>query len=325
MKTKVRLYALASRAIASLLVLSLVSPLVAAESAVPAKSPSELLEQGVYSQDTKGDLDAAMGFYEQVVAQAKVGQAIAAEAQYRLAVCYYKKKDYAKASAAFEKVVKDYPDQKELVARANEYLAGAVDLLPAPWVDGEELQMDVKFQSGFKIGAARYTADLDTLNGKKIWRLSSFLFAGVVQLSQVEVEADSFKPIHCHWKHTMLGDADTTYLPGKAEIKLEGKDDVKTTPLDHIVYDNEECIQLIRRLPLATNYTTTLNILTGLGGGSIIPMGVTVSGIENVKTPAGTFECYKVELSVKQSFWYLHRCASLPGEVRRWRRRGGID
>ena len=43
---------------------------------------------------------------------------LAAQAQYRLAVCYYKKKNFAEATAAFEKLVKDYPDQKELIARA---------------------------------------------------------------------------------------------------------------------------------------------------------------------------------------------------------------
>jgi hypothetical protein len=48
-----------------------------------AASPSELLEQGIYSEETKGDVDAALKLYQQVVTEAKAGQAVAAQAQYR--------------------------------------------------------------------------------------------------------------------------------------------------------------------------------------------------------------------------------------------------
>src|SRR2546422_623779 len=88
---------------------------------------------------------------EEEEAEAEGSQEVAAQAQYRLAVCYYKKKNFAEATAAFEKLVKDYPDQKELIARANEYLAGSSALMPAPWVDGEELRLDIKLGGGLKV------------------------------------------------------------------------------------------------------------------------------------------------------------------------------
>src|SRR5712672_2162768 len=69
-----------------------------------APSVSELLEKAIYSEQTKGDLDGAMQLYEQVVAQAKAGQALAAQDQYHLGAWYYKKKDYARANTAFEKL-----------------------------------------------------------------------------------------------------------------------------------------------------------------------------------------------------------------------------
>jgi hypothetical protein len=301
MKTQHPFLSLARRARQSLLLLTL-SGFIGATQAAP--SPSELLEQGIYSEETKGDLDSAMQLYQQVVSEAKTGQALAAQAQYRLGVCLYKKKNFTDATAAFEKLVKDYPEQKELVTRANEYLVGAVALLPAPWVDGEELRLDVILPSGFVIGTARYTADADELAGRKIWRLSSYLYAGIQQFSRVEVEADSFKPIHCFWKHTLIGDADTVYTPGKAELKLQGKDEIKTVELEGVLYDNEEVLALMRRLPLTTNYTTTLRVFSGLGGGAVIPIKLDVTALETVTVSAGTFECFKVELSVKQTFWY---------------------
>ena len=304
MKTKLHLSTLSRRAKTSMLLLSLIGLVGGAQAADPGKSPSEILEQGIYSEETKGDLDAAMQLYQQVVAEAKTGQALAAQAQYRLGVCYYKKKNYTEATAAFAKLTKEYPDQKELVTRANEYLAGATALLPAPWTDGEDLRMDVKFPSGFKLGVTRYSVAADELNGRKIWRLSSQLFAGVQQWSRTEVEADSFKPIHSHWKHTLIGDAETTYSANSAEVKMKGKDEVKKIDLDGVIYDNEEAIQLWRRLPLAPGYKTDMRVLSSLGGGNCVGLKLDVTGPEKVTVPAGTFDCFKVELNIKQTFWY---------------------
>ena len=304
MKTINLLSLLARRASAALCLLSITSLLTTAQ-AVAAASPSELLEQGIYSEETKGDVDAALKLYQQVVAEAKTGQAVAAQAQYRLGVCYHKKKNYAEATSAFEKLLKDYPDQKDLIALANKYLAGAMPLLPAPWVDGEELRLDIKFATGYKLGTVRYRVNAAETNGQKIWRLASRLFAVTQQSSRVEVEADSFKPLHCWWKINLMGEVEVTYLPGQAELRTVGKAAVAKVDLNGVVYDNEEATQLIRRLPLASNYQTTLRIFSGLGGGNIIPLGVKVVGEEKVEVPAGSFDCYKLELNpVNQTFWY---------------------
>ncbi len=294
----------ARRTGAALFLLAVTSVLGTAQLAAAA-SPSELLEQGIYSEETKGDVDAALKLYQQVVTEAKAGQAVAAQAQYRLGICYYKKKNYAEANAAFDKLLKDYPDQKDLIALANKYLTSAMPLMPAPWADGEEMQLDIKFPTGFKIGSACYRVFAGEADGKKIWRLSSHLWAVTQQSSRVEVEADSFKPLHCRWKIGVIGDADVTYSPGYAELKMLGKEGVSKIDLTGVVYDNEEVIQLMRRLPLASDYKTTLHIFTGLGGGNILALEAKVTGQEKVEVPAGTFDCFKVELSlVRQTFWY---------------------
>ena len=270
-----------------------------------AASPSELLEQGIYSEETKGDVDAALKLYQQVVTEAKAGQTVAAQAQYRLGVCYYKKKNFTEAKAAFEKLARDYPDQKDLITLANKYLAGAMPLLPAPWVDGEELQLDIKFPTGFKIGTACYGVNAGETNGQKIWRLRSQLYAGSQQSSRVEVEADSFKPVHCRWRIDVIGVADVTYSGAMAKLRTFPKDESREIDLGGVAYDNEEVIQLMRRLPLADGYKTLLRVFTGLGGGNIISLEAKVTGEEKVEVPAGTFDCCKVELgTVNQTFWY---------------------
>src|SRR5947208_12233716 len=110
MKTTYELSKQSVGARAIILLVSLMSLFSLARSGFAA-SLSELLEKGIYSEETKGDVDAAMKLYEQIVAEGKGGQAVAAQAEYRLGVCYYKKKNYAKATATFEKLIKDYPEQ----------------------------------------------------------------------------------------------------------------------------------------------------------------------------------------------------------------------
>jgi hypothetical protein len=59
----------------------------------------------------------------------------------------------------------------------------------------------------------------------------------------------------------------------------------------------------MRRLPLTDGYQTSARILSSLGGG-LIGVKFTVSGPEKVEVPAGSFDCYKVELNINQTFWY---------------------
>src|SRR6476619_2343716 len=89
------------------------APFISAASA----SPSELLEKGIYSEETKGDLDAAITIYQQVVAEMKAGQSLAAQAQFRLGQCYLKQSKTAESTAAFKKLIHDFPDEKDLVKK----------------------------------------------------------------------------------------------------------------------------------------------------------------------------------------------------------------
>src|SRR5512133_2032611 len=92
--------------------------------ALPAagQSAADLLQKGIYNQETVGNLDAAIQIYRQVVAAGAESRGYAAQAQYRLGVCLMKKGDNAGAVKAFEQLFADYPEQKELIAKAREYM-----------------------------------------------------------------------------------------------------------------------------------------------------------------------------------------------------------
>jgi hypothetical protein len=288
----------------ALLLLSTTTLLAA--TAVRADSPSDLMEQGIYSEETKGDLGAAVQLYQKVIAQAKSDQALAARAQYHLGVCYYKQQNFTDADAAFQSVIKDYPDQKDIVALARKYLAGAHPLQPVPWTDNEDIRLDLKLESGIKIGMADYAVSSDTTtNGQKIWRCRSHTdAAGISQsVSYSEVDAATLSPVHSYWKHTLLGESESFYYPDHVVLKKKGNDEEKTIDFQTPVIDNEEAVEWMRRLPLANGYKIDQPVFSSIAG-TIVPVTWTVSGPENVTIPAGTYNCYKVDLSLGQTFWY---------------------
>jgi hypothetical protein len=265
-------------------------------------SASELLEKGIYQEETKGDLDSAITIYQQLLSDSKNAQALAAQAQFRLAQCYQKKNRHSDAVAAFERLIRDYPDQKELVAKARANLPAELALQPVPWVDGERLQLTLFLPSGLDIGTTEYRAIRTESDGRKLWQVGSRTYAQVNSLSKVDVDAETFTPVASTWKHGLLGEASATFRPGEVEIARVGKESSKIA-VDKTVYDNEQCVHLIRRLPLDLGYKASLPIIASLGGGAVIPITVEVTAKETVQTPAGEFECFKVAMNVGQTFW----------------------
>ncbi len=276
--------------------------------AEPGSKPSisELMELGVYSEETKGDLDAAMQLYQQVIADAHTSRSLAAQALFRLAICHDKKADLAAATAAFETLIHDYPNEKDLVAAASEYLADGAALLPAPWQDGESITLDLKVPSGIKVGVARYAVRAAQRDGRPTWQFKSLVFANAVSLSTTEVEAGSMKPLRAEWNIRPMAQTATTYTGGRAELKVKGLEP-RTIDLSGVVYDNEEAMQLMRRLPLAAGFKKTINVFVAPQGGLVVPVQLEVTGAETIQCDAGTFACHKLLLTLagtSQTFWF---------------------
>jgi tetratricopeptide (TPR) repeat protein len=93
--------------------------------ATATTSPAVMLEKGIYTEETVGDLDAAIKIYQQIVEDAKAARKYAAQAQYRLGMCYLKKRQSTKAVNCFNELIAAFSDQKELVAKAREQIAKA--------------------------------------------------------------------------------------------------------------------------------------------------------------------------------------------------------
>ena len=207
------------------------------------------LEGAVYLEETVGDLDKAIEAYKKVVQTSKEQLAIAAEAQYRLGKCYSQKGMAAKSEAAFEAVVDNYPQQSKWVDMAKSQLGGELTLLPIPWGDGDELQLEMSLGNGKKVGYQVYRIQKSMHDGKPAWQCDSWqtvTLNGQQGKSRVLVDGESFTSINSYWRHSLLGEAEAVFEDSKATIKMKGKDDSRVLDFDETVYDNEQAAQVFR-------------------------------------------------------------------------------
>jgi hypothetical protein len=86
------------------------------------KSPSVLLQQARYAEETQGDLDKAIEIYQQVIEEAVHAEKLAAQATYQIGICFLKKGEKENAAQYFQEVIDDYPEQKAIVDNATQQL-----------------------------------------------------------------------------------------------------------------------------------------------------------------------------------------------------------
>jgi tetratricopeptide (TPR) repeat protein len=77
----------------------------------------ELLEAGIYAEETKGDLNASIEIYSRIAAESDVKRSTVAQALLRVGMCYLKSGNHDDAKAAFEKLARRYPEQKSIITR----------------------------------------------------------------------------------------------------------------------------------------------------------------------------------------------------------------
>jgi len=269
---------------------------------VAGQSAADLLQKGIYTQETVGDLDGAIKIYRQVINSASQSRAYAAQAQYRLGLCLLKKGERTEATKAFEKLAKDYPEEKELVAKIREYLPGELKLLPIPWPDDELTEYRSKLDNGLEVGRTIYSVEAKPGNSQNLIFLTrGYVESMPIRLSRVEADRDTMHPISSFFKILYMMEAGLEYGTNQARLK-SGNKDPRTITLDQQTFDNEEVLFLFRRLPLAAGYKATIPILSP--SGILINTTMVVSSLEEVRVPAGKFHCYKLELpDLNQTSW----------------------
>jgi Tol biopolymer transport system component len=83
-----------------------------------------LFEKAKFMMETKGDLDGAIALFEEIIAKYPGEREYAAKSQYYIGLCFEKlgQNQSQKAQDAYQKVVQNYPEQTQVVQRAQEKL-----------------------------------------------------------------------------------------------------------------------------------------------------------------------------------------------------------
>lgn len=262
-----------------------------------------LLQKGIYTQETLGDVDAAIQIYRQILATKSESRADLAQALFRLGQCLLQKHDEAGAARSFQQLVQDYPEQKALVARAKEYLPGEFKLLPSPWADDELAEYHIKLPGGQQIGMMYLSVEASLGNPQHQFLDSRFYQTGLpLQIGHAEVDRETLRPVAGSFLHRLLKlDSRATYDAGQARVEVKGQE-AKTVHLDGLVFDNEEAMFLFRRLPLSPVFKSKIPVISPLG--VLVKFDANVVAVEDVRVEAGSFRCYKIDTGMlQQTFW----------------------
>jgi hypothetical protein len=173
----------------------------------------------------------------------------------------------------------------------------SLKLEPASWVDGEVMELRLKHPSGNEYGTIIYSAQKNENN----WQIISHMYVSegsIPQYTFVEADANSFAPVYgqtTNW----LGDFVAKYGKNNVKLTINAQDNQTTQdiPINGVAYDNEQALYLVRRMPLAEGYEGSFPIFT-VQGGTVVECRIKVLGIEEVTVEAGTFKCYKTDLSI---------------------------
>ena len=272
-----------------------------------AQSAADLLQKGIYAQETLGDLDGAIRSYRQVLTSYPANKQIAAQAQYQLVLCMVQKGDRAAAAREFDALARNYPDQGDLIAKARKLVPAAPTLLPAPWPDGEAFQLNIKRDGAFTGEYLFYSTGPNpyTITGSGVPVQTPFgtTLAPPPNQAAMYWELVTKRSTRSLW---VVVDRETMQPLDKPHMYTDDDmGDATAVPFAGPAVDLEPLVFRMRRLPLAAGYKTTLTTHPFvLGESTPRQMELTVTGTETVEVVAGKFNCYRVSIgALGQTFW----------------------
>lgn len=264
------------------------------------ESLSVLLEKGIYTEETAGDLDGAMKIYRQVMDQAVSNQQWGAEASYRLGHCYLKKGDTTNALEAF-RFTAAHASDTNLAAAASTKI-GDINWHPLalekkPWANGEVTLYFSWDRNGRLLGVVENLSKAERYEGRDVWLFDQrSLPAGLTeyrQYTRVIADATNLTPILSFYDQGPFGMSKMFYEPDGVMVisEIKGVSSTRKVPLDEAFYDLGELDRLIRSMPLVIGYKQRIPGFYVQEGKTYTEFEV-MTAREQITVPAGTFQCF---------------------------------
>lgn len=104
------------------------------------------LQKGLFEEEANHNLGAAIQLYQSVIGQFDKDRKLAATAVFRLAECYRKQGNTNEASAQYDRVLREFADQSQLVTLARQNLAalGGTPAAPASTTSSDAARQEQK-------------------------------------------------------------------------------------------------------------------------------------------------------------------------------------
>jgi len=106
----------------SVLLVFFVCLIVSSSNSYSQETAGQLFEKALYVEESEGDLQKAIDIFQKIVKQYSQNREAAAKAQLHIGLCY-EKLGLKEAEKSYQKVIENFPDQKEAVERAREKLS----------------------------------------------------------------------------------------------------------------------------------------------------------------------------------------------------------
>jgi hypothetical protein len=267
-----------------------------------AGDAADLLEQGLYTEEAKGDLPAAMLLYQRVLTVVNAERPTMAEALLRLGYCYLKSGRPDDAAAAFDTLARRYPEETLLVA-AIPSRSSRLKLLPTPWGTDETLvlrrstltAMLAVNETILVVRAKQHSGTPSTTTLESNWlRTRATLTVDTSTLRPIERCLDADRHTGDKWDVTYRHEAATMSRKG------HGRGATGTFAAAQHPYDINSLFHVLRRLPLAEGYETTIPVLAQTRP-EVQSVTIRFARRERVTVPAGTFDTVAARLFFAQS------------------------
>lgn len=276
-----------------------------------AQTAAERLEQGVQLQTADGDLTAAIAEYKAVIKSAAQGNRLAAEARYRLAECFMLQGNFERMNDHLEALNGDFPADNKWVVKGSKLAPRKTRFSGTPWNDGKLYVYEVKVNNGNVIGNFMSGVLPEKAGGKEAWDAITVRSAGGASLSRSRFLTEGYRAIESRWYIGSIGDVKVSYGPKGNPIVTDSQSGESREMYDAKVLasntapliENEQMVQMIRALNQELGTKQKTMILAAHNPGLPINFDLEVTAHEEVTVPAGTFQCAKIETSIKQTFY----------------------
>jgi len=166
--------------------LGLLLLLLGSAQAAHAASAAELLEKGIYTEETKGELKAALQIYKQLVEDPRADRSLVAQAQLRLGLCQLKLGNKPQAIAALDRLTQEFPDKGKLLEIVEQRMPQVLDEI-VQQIERNYFQ-EVDRSELLETAIRAIVGKLDPRGG--LLRTNDMEFLGATELKQVNEQLD---------------------------------------------------------------------------------------------------------------------------------------